>query len=279
MRNIPSSWLLISFLPFAFATAPAAVAKDKLCDAQSQKGETCLCEIAALHPTQSSVGMAEVDVKAGKLREKIEKRSEADVLAYLKKHDKEEPVTIGPGGVFYITDHHHLARALADIGVAETYCTIVDNLSDEPPDAFWKQLEDNNEVYLKDANGNAITPRELPASIKDLTDDPFRSLAGAVRESCGFEKGDPASSGEDYIEFHWADYLRAHWAGTGIAVDDIDAKFDERRQRRAATGGAKGRGGAARLYRQDLLRLSGRRRRHGGAMDEPDFPCNASPAG
>jgi hypothetical protein len=218
-----SAWLPVPFV-ICSIIQPAA-AKDRLCDAQSQKGETCLCKIAALHPTQSSVGMAEVAIKAEKLKAKIEKRSESDFLGYLKKHEKEEPVTIGPGGVFYITDHHHLARALSDIGVEETYCTIVDNLSGETPDAFWKQLEANNEVYLKDQNGESITPQELPASVKDLTDNPFRSLAGAVRESCGFQKGDPNSSGEDYIEFRWADYLRAHWAGTGIAIGDIDAKF------------------------------------------------------
>jgi len=69
---------------------------------------------------------------------------------------------------------------------------------------FWKQLEDNNEVYLKDQSGNRITPHDLPASLKDLSNDPFRSLTGAVRESCGFEKGDKSSSGEDYLEFQWA---------------------------------------------------------------------------
>jgi len=225
MRNIPSAWLPVPFL--VFSLAEPAMAQDKNCDPQSQKGEVCLCEISSLHPTQSSVGMAEVQIKAEKLKAKIEKRSEADFLGYLKKHEKEEPVTIGPGGVFYITDHHHLARALYDIGVGETYCTITDNLSGATPDAFWKQLEANNEVYLKDQNGNPITPQDLPSSIKDLTNNPFRSLAGAVRESCGFAKGDPNSSGEDYIEFQWADYLRAHWPQTGIATSDIDADFQD----------------------------------------------------
>ena len=105
----------------------------------------------------------------------------ADFLDYLRKHEKEEPVTIGPGGVFYITDHHHLARALYDIGVGETYCTIIDNLSDENQDAFWKQLEANNEVYLKDLNGEPITPQDLPVSVKDLAT--IRSAAWPGR--CG----------------------------------------------------------------------------------------------
>jgi hypothetical protein len=129
-------------------------------------------------------------------------------------------------GIFYITDHHHLARALFGIGVSNTYCTIIDNLSHTKPDDFWKQLEANNEVYLKDRNGNSITPHDLPASVKDLSNNPFRSLAGAVRESCGSEKGDENSSGEDYLDFRWADYLREHWAQTGIASEDIDTKFE-----------------------------------------------------
>ena len=223
MRIIPSALVCAPFV--ACCIAEPATSKDGLCDAQSQKGDICICEIASLHPTQSSVGMAEVDLKAEKLKAKLGQRSEADFLDYLRKHEKEEPVTIGPGGVFYITDHHHLARALYDIGVGETYCTIIDNLSDENPDAFWKQLEANNEVYLKDQNGEPIRPQDLPASVKDLADNPFRSLAGAVRQSCGLEKGDPNSSGEDYIEFQWADFLRAHWGPTGIAIGDIDANF------------------------------------------------------
>jgi len=92
--------------------------------------------------------------------------------------------------------------------------------------SFGKHMEDNNEVYLKDQNGNPITPHDLPASLNDLSNDPFRSLAGAVRESCGFEKGDKSSSGEDYLEFQWANYLRANWSQTGIAAKDIDTNFD-----------------------------------------------------
>ena len=107
-----------------------------------------------------------------------------------------------------------------------TYCTIIDNLSHTKPDDFWKQLEANNEVSLKDQNGNSITPHDLPTSVKDLSNNPFRSLAGAVRGFCGFEKGDESSSGENYLEFQWADYLRAHWAQTGIAAEDIDTKFE-----------------------------------------------------
>ena len=223
MRNALPVWLHVALI-VSFVSQPA-LAKD-VCDAQSTKGDVCLCKLSDLHPTQASVGMAEVRIKAEKLKDEIQGRSESGFLKYLLRHNKEEPVIIGPGGIFYVTDHHHLARALYEVGASTTYCTIVDNFSDAKADDFWKHLKDNNEVYLEDQNGNPIKPNDLPASVKDLRNDPFRSLAGAVRESCGFEKGDTSSGGEDYLEFQWADYLRAHWAQTGIAAKDIDTNFD-----------------------------------------------------
>jgi hypothetical protein len=150
MRNALSAWLPITFI-IASLCRPV-LANDMNCDAQSQKGDICLCKISDLHPTQASVGMAEVQIKAKNLRREIQRRSERDFLKYLLKHKKEEPIIIGPGGIFYITDHHHLARALYDVGASKTYCTVVDNLLDTKPDDFWKHLEDSNEVYLKDQN-------------------------------------------------------------------------------------------------------------------------------
>ena len=87
-------------------------------------------------------------------------------------------------------------------------------------------MEDSNGVYLKDHQGNVITPRDLPTSIRELRNDPFRSLAGAVRESCGFGSDNKDVPDGNYLEFKWADYLRARWAQTSIEVDEIDAYFD-----------------------------------------------------
>jgi hypothetical protein len=170
--------------------------------------------------------MFEVRARAAKLKSEMQERSEPDFLAHLKKHDRVEPVIIGPAGAFYITDHHHLARALQDIGATTTYCRIVKNLSSSEPDVFWKYMSDNNDVYLRDAHGNAIAPSELPSTIVDLRDDPFRSLAGAVRQSCGFAKQSENLPGTNYLEFAWADYLRANWAQTGIPIADINRDFD-----------------------------------------------------
>jgi len=53
----------------------AALAKE-VCGAQSMKGDLCLCELSDLHPTQTSVGMMEVQIKAEKLRDEIQRRGD-----------------------------------------------------------------------------------------------------------------------------------------------------------------------------------------------------------
>ena len=133
MRSALPGWIHVALI-VSFVSQPA-LAKD-LCDAQSTKGDICLCKLSDLHPTQASVGMAEVRIKAEKLKDEIHRQSEQDFLKYLAKHNKEEPVIIGPGGIFYITDHHHLAPALYEVGASMTYCTIVDNLSEAKAEIF-----------------------------------------------------------------------------------------------------------------------------------------------
>ncbi|WP_204272841.1 ParB-like protein, partial [Enterobacter hormaechei] len=44
---------------------------------------------------------------------------------------------------------------------------------------------------------------DLPKSVADLADDPFRSLAGELRRAGGYAK-DPTP----FAEFLWADFLR-----------------------------------------------------------------------
>ena len=111
MRALPG-WLQVALI--IFFGSQTVLAKD-VCSAQSTKRDICLCKISDLHPTQASVGMMEVRIKAEKLRDELHRRA-IGFFKYLLRHDKEEPVIIGPGGVFYITDHHHLARALYDVG-------------------------------------------------------------------------------------------------------------------------------------------------------------------
>lgn len=219
---------LVAWITNIGAVLPA-MASD-ICDDSSKTGDVCICKLSELHPTQASVGMMEIRIRMEKLKREIGGLSEQDFLSHMREHNRMEPIVIGPGGTFYITDRHHLARALYDLGETRTYCKVLDNLSGLQPEAFWRHMKDSNEVYLKDHQGNVIAPRDLPTSIGELRNDPFRSLAGAVRESCGFHNDNTGVPDGNYLEFKWADYLRAHWAQTSIQVDDIDAHFDRATQ-------------------------------------------------
>lgn len=153
--------------------------------------------IADLRPTQITVGMREVKAKRKHWREQ-----DADKNAkFLGKHMM--PVVLGPKGRHYIIDHHHLARALHDEGVKEVLVTTVANLSKLEPDAFWFVLDNRNWMHPFDDQGRRRDHADIPKSVSDLVDDPFRSLAGELRRAGGFAKDTTPFS-----EFLWADFLR-----------------------------------------------------------------------
>ena len=66
--------------------------------------------IAELRPTQLTVGMSEVNAK----RKEWQARNSKGGAGFLGKHMV--PVVLGPKKRHYVTDHHHLARALHEEG-------------------------------------------------------------------------------------------------------------------------------------------------------------------
>ena len=162
---------------------------------------TLTSKINDLRPTQMSVGMIEV-------RDKIkEAKGVADdahkLSAFLK--DNAVPGVLGPKNLFYIIDHHHMARALYEACIDETVCNILEDLSHhEKQDEFWKEMSDKKWVYPYDENGKGPRPYDdIPSHVKNLKNDPYRSLAGALREAGGYAKTD-----HPFAEFLWADFLR-----------------------------------------------------------------------
>jgi hypothetical protein len=102
-----------------------------------------------------------------------------------------------------LIDHHHLARALHDEGVVEVAVTVVADLSSLEPSAFWFYLDNRAWMYLYDAEGERQDRKALPKHVSGLVDDPFRSLAGALRRAGGYAK-----DVTPFSEFFWADFLR-----------------------------------------------------------------------
>ncbi len=94
----------------------------------------------------------------------------------------------GPRGELYMIDHHHLTRALFEIGVKSAYVAVLSDWSRESKRKFWQKMIEKKFTYLIDSNGKAIDPADLPQHIEALQDDPHRSLAYFVREQNGFTK-------------------------------------------------------------------------------------------
>jgi len=153
--------------------------------------------IEELRPTQITVGMREVNLKRKHWRGIKTKKG----ARFLGSHVI--PVILGPKDRHYVIDHHHLARALHDDGVKEVMVTVVANLSLLEGDAFWVVLDNRNWMHPFNDEGHRCGYTDIPKSVSDLIDDPFRSLAGELRRAGGFAKDTTPFS-----EFLWADFLR-----------------------------------------------------------------------
>jgi hypothetical protein len=154
--------------------------------------------ILELRPTQMTVGMREVKEKRQRWRERKSKKKQGE---FVGQHMI--PVVLGPDKRYYVVDHHHLARALHDEGVKDILVTVIGDLSMVERDAFWGVMDNKRWVYPYDSKGERRHFKDLPKSVEDLKDDPFRSLAGELRRAGGFAKDTTPFS-----EFLWADFLR-----------------------------------------------------------------------
>ena len=153
--------------------------------------------IKDLRPTQMTVGFREVDEKRKAWRE----RAAVDGGEFLGHHLV--PVVVGPKGRFYVIDHHHLARALLDEGVKDMLVNVVADLGRLEKAAFWIYLDNRGWSNCYDGEGVRRTWEDIPKTIAEMTDDPYRSMAGALRRSGGYAKDNTPFS-----EFMWADFLR-----------------------------------------------------------------------
>jgi hypothetical protein len=154
-------------------------------------------EIKTLRPTQMTIGMGEVDMKRRRWLD-IRKEKGDD---FLGRHMV--PVVIGPKERLFLVDHHHLVRALHEEGVAHVLTSVVADLSHLGKEEFWSVMDHRNLIYPFDREGRRRSPVKIPKRIEHLEDDPFRSLAGAVRMAGGFAK-----VAVPFSEFAWADFLR-----------------------------------------------------------------------
>ncbi len=166
--------------------------------------------IADLSPTQITVGLREVDIKRKRWRE----RDTEHPADFLRTHPV--PVVVGPENRYFIVDRHHLTRALQDEGVTSVFVSIVGSKNQIAIAEFWTVLEAQGWAHPFDSDGKRWSHENMPKSICALIDDPYRSLAGALKRAGAYVK-DKAP----FSEFRWADYLR-----TRIARDVVESEFD-----------------------------------------------------
>ena len=176
------------------------------CPPDAKEGDYYKIRVSDLSPTQFATGKAEVQVKAARMANRLKKDPQ-------KLHDyllvRPVPVVVR-GERFYLVDHHHLVRALYKAAHelhgknVAVYVKVAANASTLGETYFWKWMHKLNWVYLFDeAGGGPQQPEKLPAHVKDLAFDPYRSLAWIVREQHGYMKNDAPFS-----EFKWANYFR-----------------------------------------------------------------------
>ena len=164
--------------------------------------------ILSLRPTQMTLGMHEVRQK----REAWKTRVSGRLAEFLAAHMV--PVIKGPEGEPYLTDHHHLARALYEEGVKSVFVTIIADLSRLPEEHFWNMMDFHGWTHPYDSKGRRREYSELPKTIKRMEDDPYRSLAGELRSLGGFAK-----DSTPFSEFLWADFLRPRIKSKAIKAD------------------------------------------------------------
>ncbi len=156
--------------------------------------------IADLRPTQITVGAIEVAAKRRQWSSLKPKPREV----LLNTHWF--PTVLGPKGECFIVDHHHLGQALVQEGVKFGWAVQLADYSGMESKLFWRLMSFKHWAHPFDEHGAMCDYSSIPTQLEELRDDPYRSLAGAVRSAGGYAKDT-----EPYVEFLWADFFRGHF--------------------------------------------------------------------
>lgn len=202
-------WILLS------AIVSQQVLAAPPCSPETSPGKVCEVEIAQLHPTQPGIGLLQVNAEQQKLSQKSAKKLDN----YLAK--KEIPVVISPAGDYWLVDRHHLTRTLWQMGKTKTDVRIIAHLVDQK--TFWQQMATNHWAWLKNEQGQRITPEQLPAHIADLPDYPYRSLAGLLQDEGYFAKKEQVY----FVEFAWASWLGGKMNWAAVNADNLHERLEQ----------------------------------------------------
>jgi hypothetical protein len=144
-----------------------------------------------------TVGFREVQIKRRQWRE----ADNEERTKLLQRHVV--PAVVGPKGRPYIVDHHHFAKALLDEKASLVAVYLVADLEKLEKEEFWTFLDNNDWCHAYDAAGKRCALADIPKSLSELADDPFRSLVSEL-----IRAGGCAKTATPFFEFLWADFLR-----------------------------------------------------------------------
>jgi hypothetical protein len=167
--------------------------------------------LSSVRPTQITVGYAEVKLKRAQWQQ-LDKKARK-----LRLQQQWFPSIVGPRGHYYIVDHHHLGLALLADGIESGWVMVLRDLSMVEEQMFWRLMEHHRWAHPFDARGRRRAFDAIPARLRDLVDDPYRSLAGLVRTAGGYAKDTTPFS-----EFLWADFFRSR-----IKAAQIKSSLDQ----------------------------------------------------
>jgi hypothetical protein len=225
---------------------PCEAANQRYCDAAA--GDLIEVRLAELHPTQPSLGYDEVFYRLGRYtlgagaadnlldawcatngQQALKSAGTAAALQDPSSFSCEvalgsetpeslvamKTAVVGPGGQLYLTDGHHTLTSLweAPGGGPDTRIRvrIAGNLVGEDPGRFWPEMTARGWTWLKDANGNAVSPEELPSTLglKNFANDRYRGVLYFLRD-VGYRQDDSSPA---FQEFYWGQWLRSQPEG------------------------------------------------------------------
>lgn len=206
----------------------------------AKPGDVLHVSLNQLHPTQLVIGYDQVYYKLGRFikepkklfDEYCETNGQGESSKVSSASELQHPATfacaqtvgsrsgdmktvvIGPKGALYLTDGHHTFTTLWEQpgGGAhlKMWVRVTDNFSDSADmGSFWTRMQQARKAWLKDANGNAINPAQLPPQLglSSLQNDPYRALVYFARE-VGYDKPRSGEVAPEFLEFYWGDWLR-----------------------------------------------------------------------
>ena len=156
-------------------------------------------KLEELRPTQVTVGFDEVGFKGRQWRARTSEEQTRRIFEH------PFPAVRGPNANYFMIDGHHLGCALLQEGVSVVWIRLIEDLSHIETGQFWRVMDERGLAHPYDAQGRHRDYAEMPGTLRELVDDPFRSLVARMRRTSECPK-----NLAPFAEFRWANYLRNH---------------------------------------------------------------------